>query len=135
MSDGYGTVMVGRLKVPFDEAVEPAFTAHPAIDLTRVFDVVHVGGKLPASGEDALQGELVDFHLSDFAHAVTDSFQAQQAMFPRMVTPEVTTAIRQLSTNVLGYKLAGAGGGGYLVAIATSCPDGFEPLRVRYGDD
>ena len=56
-------------------------------------------------------------------------------MFLRMLTPEVTTAIRQLPAHVLGYKLAGAGGGGYLVAIATSCPDGFEPLRVRYADD
>ena len=90
--------------------------------------------RLAAAAETCWRA-LRDGHLSDFAHAVTDSFQAQQAMFPRMVTPEVTTAIRQLSTNVLGYKLAGAGGGGYLVAIATSCPDGFEPLRVRYGDD
>ena len=46
------------------------------------------------------------------------SFQAQTAMFPAMINKEIEKAINQFRDKALGWKLSGAGGGGYLVLLA-----------------
>eukprot|EP01068_Selenidium_serpulae_P005196 Selendium_serpulae@DN3910_c0_g1_i1.p1 len=67
--------------------------------------------------------------LSGFGVAVRASFDAQVAMFPRMLTPEVTQAIEKHRSSVYGWKLAGAGGGGYLVLVCDHDVD--IPLSLR----
>ncbi len=64
-----------------------------------------------------------------FGAAMLDSFRAQTAMFPHMITPAVMEATDRIPEGVLGYKLSGAGGGGYLVLFSeTAIPD---TLRIR----
>lgn len=65
------------------------------------------------------------------ASAITASFEAQVAMFPNMLSPVIKTAIASLPKTVRGYKVAGAGGGGYLICIADSPPAGALPVRIR----
>lgn len=68
---------------------------------------------------------------SRFGKALCDSFAAQTSMFPRMVTAELKQAIEELPSTVLGYKVAGAGGGGYLVVASETQPLGFDRVFVR----
>jgi cytidyltransferase-like protein len=72
--------------------------------------------------------------LSRFVTALHDSFRAQIEMFPRMLTTTMNAAIAALPPEVLGWKIAGAGGGGYLVAVAENPPPGFEKLLIRNED-
>ncbi len=55
------------------------------------------------------------------AEGVTASFRAQVAMFPLMTNKEIEQfikdKIKESKGNILGYKLSGAGGGGYLICI------------------
>ncbi|MHA1210637.1 MAG: adenylyltransferase/cytidyltransferase family protein [Candidatus Freyarchaeota archaeon] len=53
-----------------------------------------------------------------FGKYFLDSFQAQTAMFPAMINKEIEKAINQFRDKALGWKLSGAGGGGYLVLLA-----------------
>jgi len=53
-----------------------------------------------------------------FGEAVRQSFEAQVAMFPNMTSPHITNLIQSYQNRALGWKLSGAGGGGYLVLIA-----------------
>jgi galactokinase/mevalonate kinase-like predicted kinase len=46
------------------------------------------------------------------------SFEAQVAMFPNMVNERVTALIEEHRDCALGWKLSGAGGGGYLILVA-----------------
>jgi cytidyltransferase-like protein len=46
------------------------------------------------------------------------SFEAQIAMFPNMVNPLVFDLINHYKDTALGWKLSGAGGGGYLILVA-----------------
>jgi cytidyltransferase-like protein len=46
------------------------------------------------------------------------SFEAQIAMFPHMQTPAVAQVIARWRDRALGWKVAGAGGGGYVVLVA-----------------
>jgi galactokinase/mevalonate kinase-like predicted kinase len=68
-------------------------------------------------------------NLDDFGTFFTQSFEAQVTMFPRMVNDEIRSTIHQYRDRALGWKLSGAGGGGYLVLVSE---DEFEnALRVR----
>ena len=45
-------------------------------------------------------------------------FEAQLRMFPAMMTPEAAEVIEKYRSSVAGWKLNGAGGGGYLILVS-----------------
>ncbi len=53
-----------------------------------------------------------------FGDAVRRGFEAQIAMFPNMVIPGLMDLIQEYRTRALGWKISGAGGGGYLILVA-----------------
>jgi len=53
-----------------------------------------------------------------FGRAVRESFEAQIAMFPNMMNTAVSRLIAQYRDIALGWKLSGAGGGGYLILVS-----------------
>jgi cytidyltransferase-like protein len=56
--------------------------------------------------------------LQQFGTAFRESFEAQVAMFPHMVNPDILEIIETYKNEALGWKLSGAGGGGYLVLVS-----------------
>ena len=66
-----------------------------------------------------------------FGKAMIQSYEAQIAMFPNMVTEEVLHVIKNLPPSVLGYKLSGAGGGGYLVLFSEKEIPNTLKIRIR----
>lgn len=63
--------------------------------------------------------------------ACTDSFMAQIAMFPNMLAEHVVKAINEYKDNVKGYKITGAGGGGYLVIVNDEPVKNALQIRIR----
>jgi cytidyltransferase-like protein len=57
-------------------------------------------------------------NLAEFGEAMRESFEAQTAMFPHMVTPDIMEIIETYKNEAMGWKLSGAGGGGYLVLVS-----------------
>jgi galactokinase/mevalonate kinase-like predicted kinase len=53
-----------------------------------------------------------------FGSAVRASFEAQIAMFPNMVNETILELIEKYRQQALGWKVSGAGGGGYLILVA-----------------
>jgi mevalonate kinase len=50
--------------------------------------------------------------------AMRASFEAQVAMFPHMMSDAIAGLIDEYRGQALGWKLSGAGGGGYLILVA-----------------
>ena len=68
---------------------------------------------------------------SDFGEAFKRSFEAQIAMFPNRVNEAILKQIEEYSTMSLGWKLSGAGGGGYLVLVSEKPIPNAIQIRIR----
>lgn len=63
--------------------------------------------------------------------AISDSFDAQIAMFPNMVNQDILNQIEQFKSKVLGWKMSGAGGGGYLIFFSEETVENAIQIRIR----
>jgi galactokinase/mevalonate kinase-like predicted kinase len=70
-------------------------------------------------------------HAASAGQLLTDSFRAQAAMFPAMVTPAVQKVIDRYSSYAYGWKVTGAGGGGYLLMLVRKHVPGSIRIKVR----
>ena len=52
-------------------------------------------------------------------------------MFPNMISPHVQKAIDEYKEHVKGYKITGAGGGGYLVIVNDAPISNAIQIRIR----
>jgi cytidyltransferase-like protein len=84
-----------------------------------------------AKAADNTWNALMVQDLKAFGLAFRQSFEAQVAMFPRMVNPEILKTIDKFSKIALGWKLSGAGGGGYLVLVSEQSIPGTIQVRIR----
>ncbi len=66
-----------------------------------------------------------------FGRAFRQSFEAQTALFPNMVDTGILAQIEQFRDKALGWKLSGAGGGGYLILVMEEpVPDAIQ-IKIR----
>lgn len=84
-----------------------------------------------AAAADACWTAALQKDLPAFGRAMRASFEAQTSLFPRMLTSEVRAAIIKYHASALGWKLSGAGGGGYLVLISQNEIPGAIRLQIR----
>ena len=72
-----------------------------------------------AEAADRCWKAIMDRNLEAFAAAYADSFNAQVAMFPAMIQGSVQDYINRYRSEVLAWKMPGAGGGGYLACVVS----------------
>lgn len=84
-----------------------------------------------SNAADKVWQAIKELNLELLGQGVCESFDSQVAMFPQMVDDGIREFITEIKTkydnNILGYKLSGAGGGGYLTCITR------EPLPESIG--
>lgn len=76
------------------------------------------GVKRLAEATETIWAAVKRHDVEAWGKATTESFEAQIAMFPAMMSPEMAETIEQYRGTVCGWKITGAGGGGYLVVIS-----------------
>lgn len=74
---------------------------------------------------------LMQENLIDIGQSLTASFNAQIDMFPLMIDTEIQQKINLYKDKVLGYKISGAGGGGYLVLLSETNIENAIRIKVR----
>ena len=86
--------------------------------------------RLSVATDTCWQG-LIDRNAQVVGKAMTESFEAQISMFPNMLTNGVLEQIDQFRNRVLGWKLSGAGGGGYLIFFSENSVENAIQIRIR----
>jgi galactokinase/mevalonate kinase-like predicted kinase len=71
-----------------------------------------------ADATDDNWNAILNQDIGEFGRSLRAMFEAQVAMFPSMMNHRVAAVIDQFREKALGWKLTGAGGGGYLVLAA-----------------
>jgi hypothetical protein len=87
--------------------------------------------KALARAADACWESILAKDLPGFAQAFMDSFNAQRSLFPAMVSPAIEEVIDRYSAKALAWKLAGAGGGGYMALVTEKPLDNAIRLKIR----
>lgn len=87
-----------------------------------------------AAAADACWQAILQANLEGLGRWMRKSFEAQVDMFPHMSSPAIQQLIQRYAPDALGWKLSGAGGGGYLVLVAEKAFPGTLKLTIRRND-
>jgi cytidyltransferase-like protein len=76
------------------------------------------GAKRLSEAADGCWNAIIAKDLRKFGKYFTASFEAQVSMFPKMADDSIRTLIDVYKSLACGWKLSGAGGGGYLILVS-----------------
>lgn len=71
-----------------------------------------------SESSNKLWESIINKDIKEFGYQMKNSFEAQISMFPNMVNKYILEQINSYKKEVLGWKISGAGGGGYLVLVS-----------------
>ncbi|MEZ4826466.1 MAG: adenylyltransferase/cytidyltransferase family protein [Bacteroidia bacterium] len=111
--------------------LEPREMDYDVLDNTRISAE---GARALADAAEACWEAMNNCDLAGFGDSFRRSFEAQIAMFPNMVDDHILQIIDTFRDHALGWKLSGAGGGGYLILIAANPVAGAMAVRIRRKD-
>lgn len=77
---------------------------------------------------------MLAMNVDKLGKATTRNLEAQLAMYPNMVSPDIMEIIDKYKPHINGIKLTGAGGGGYLVVINETPIENAIKIRIRRDD-
>ena len=87
----------------------------------HVLEGTHIGvagAKRLADATEACWQAILDHDVAGFGDTMRQAFEAQVAMFPYMMNETIAELIEVYRGCATGWKLSGAGGGGYLILVA-----------------
>ena len=95
----------------------PLGPRHADFDVLADTRIDRSKAKALADATDACWQAIQNHDVHAFGASFRASFEAQIAMFPNMMNDMVTELITKYQDVALGWKLSGAGGGGYLILV------------------
>jgi len=109
----------------------PLGPRYPDFDVLAdtVFDRQHA--KALADAAEGHWDAILNQDIQKFGHTLRAGFDAQVAMFPHMMNERVAALIDEYRHQALGWKLSGAGGGGYLILVSDKTIHGAVKVIAR----
>lgn len=109
----------------------PMFPRREGVSVVVGKQISVEGVKRLSTAADACWVAIMARNLEAFASAFQSSFEAQIEMFPSMMQPGVQDYIDRYKGRALAWKMAGAGGGGYLALVCRPDAMPSEGIRIR----
>ncbi|MEO8146592.1 MAG: adenylyltransferase/cytidyltransferase family protein [Bacteroidia bacterium] len=106
----------------------PRISTYDVLDNTNID---RIGAKALADAANNCWNAILKQDLAKFGASFRQSFEAQIAMFPNMVDDEILKIIEQYRNKALGWKLSGAGGGGYLIFVSDKPIENAIQIKIR----
>lgn len=100
-------------------------------DVLSGTDISETNAKALADAANECWSAIQKKDLLSFGQAFRKSFEAQITMFPNMVNPYILEQIEEYKSQAFGWKLSGAGGGGYLVLVSDKPVPNALQIRIR----
>ncbi len=93
-------------------------------------DITRTKVKKLADAAEYCWNAILNKDIQAFGDAFRASFEAQIAMFPNMVDEGILENLERNKGNAIGWKLSGAGGGGYFIFISEH-PEKAIGMKIR----
>jgi cytidyltransferase-like protein len=106
----------------------------PREDKFEVLDQMHLdseGAMNLANAAAEVWSCILSKDLKGMGKAMTASFKAQCQLFPLMTNENAEAILKPIESDILGYKISGAGGGGYWVVVSEFKMDSFVSIKIR----
>lgn len=87
-----------------------------------------------AEAADRCWNAIKNMDLENFSKAFLDSFHSQVKMFPAMLNNDIEKVINKYKKSSKAWKLAGAGGGGYLILVSEKPVKDAMRIKIRRKD-
>ena len=140
-NDYWPTRIEHRLNEPLLRFVENALYLVPLGPRYADYDVLSdtvIDREHAKALADAAEGHwaaILDQDIAAFGRTMREGFEAQVAMFPHMLNERVAALIADYREHALGWKLSGAGGGGYLILVSDKpIPNAVRVIARREGE-
>ena len=105
----------------------------PEFDVLSDTHIDRKGARALSEATDACWQAILAHDVEGFGHYMRAGFEAQIAMFPDMMNVMLAEMIAQYRDQALGWKVSGAGGGGYLILVADHPVEGGFQIVIRRG--
>jgi cytidyltransferase-like protein len=92
------------------------------------------GARALADAAENCWHAILDQDITRFGHYFRMSFEAQIAMFPNMVNESIIHQLDTYKHLAKGWKLSGAGGGGYLIFVSDTPIENAIRITIRRRD-
>jgi cytidyltransferase-like protein len=103
-----------------------------SFDVLQDTDITHEKARALALAAEGCWNAILAKDLQAFGESFRKSFEAQTAMFPRMMNDEsIVPTINTHRHHSYGWKLSGAGGGGYLILVTDHDIPGAIRITIR----
>lgn len=93
------------------------------------------GAKALSEAAEGSWQAIMNHDIGEFGRNTRLSFEAQIAMFPNMVNELIFQLIREYEHCALGWKVSGAGGGGYLILVSDQPIENAVRIVIRRMSD
>ncbi|MFO7447976.1 MAG: adenylyltransferase/cytidyltransferase family protein [Ignavibacteriaceae bacterium] len=108
--------------------LQPRQADYDVLDNTNIDET---SAKKLADASEKCWKAILSKDVKDFGKFFKESFEAQISMFPNMIDDYVLKTINKYCDKAYGWKLSGAGGGGYLILVSESdVPDAMQ-IKIR----
>ena len=108
--------------------LEPRESTFSVLEGTQINES---GARRLADATEGCWKSILGRDLSGFGKFFAESFEAQVAMFPHMADQNIRSVIERYRSLAAGWKLSGAGGGGYLILIAEKEIENTIRIHIR----
>ncbi len=108
--------------------LEPREWNYDVLENTKIDEA---NAKALADAAEQCWTNILSTNLVGFGTAFRKSFEAQIKMFPNMVDEGIMNIIERYKNKALGWKLSGAGGGGYLILVSDKPIEGAMQIKIR----
>ena len=109
----------------------PLYPRLSDFDVLADTNIDEVGARALSVASDACWNAMLAKDAKGWGSSLVASFDAQLKMFPHMAPSDIREALEPYKSQVLGWKLSGAGGGGYFVLINESPVKNAIQIRIR----
>jgi cytidyltransferase-like protein len=110
------------------------FSLGPRCSDYEVLDNINISSENANALKYAAEGcweAIMKCDLENFGKYFKESFDAQIKMFPNMVNDEIFKIIERYRNSAYGWKLSGAGGGGYVIFVSDKEIPGSIQIKIR----